>query len=102
MRRLAILLICILFTHLSISCQKESDEPQVTDIEIDAKSAEIIDADNQFGSELFQLILEEDTETSNIMISPLSVSLALAMAYNGANGDTQTQMEQVLHQYGLT
>ena len=73
-----------------------------SNIELDTKSAKIVDADNRFGLELFQKINETDTEGKNIMISPLSVSLALAMAYNGAEGDTREQMEAMLHKLGLT
>ncbi len=36
------------------------------------------------------------------MVSPLSVSPALAMTYNGANGETKTAMEKTLKVYGLT
>jgi len=36
------------------------------------------------------------------MISPLSVSLALAMTYNGADGDTKEAMEKTLELNGLT
>ena len=36
------------------------------------------------------------------MISPMSISLALAMVYNGTNGDTKKQMEDMLHKSGLT
>jgi serpin B len=36
------------------------------------------------------------------MISPLSVSLALAMTYNGANGETKADMEKTLALNGLS
>jgi serpin B len=36
------------------------------------------------------------------MVSPLSVSLALAMTYNGANGETKTAMEETLKMHGLS
>ncbi|MCY1719612.1 serpin family protein [Prolixibacteraceae bacterium Z1-6] len=36
------------------------------------------------------------------MVSPLSVSLALAMAYNGASGDTKAEMEEAMKLNGLT
>ena len=39
---------------------------------------------------------------THIMVSPLSVSLALAMTYNGADGETKTAMEKALKVYGLT
>ena len=46
-----------------------------------------------FGVRLFQTRLEEG---ENPLISPLSVLYALAMTANGADGDTLTQMEEVL------
>ena len=36
------------------------------------------------------------------MISPLSISVALAMAYNGAEGQTKLEMEEALRVAGLT
>ncbi|OFX60850.1 MAG: hypothetical protein A2066_20325 [Bacteroidetes bacterium GWB2_41_8] len=66
------------------------------------KSAKIIAADNQFGFELFQKIEASLDEPKNTMISPMSVSLALAMVYNGAEGNTKKQMEEMLHKAGLT
>lgn len=101
MKRLFLLWCCILLIQ-SISCQKENIEVPTSDIELNLKSSEIIEADNQFGTELFNLIIDEETEAPNLMISPLSVSLALAMAYNGAEGETKKQMEEVLHKNGIT
>ncbi len=49
-----------------------------------------------FGIRLFQASMREGEST---LISPLSVISALAMTVNGAEGETRTQMEQVL---GLT
>ncbi len=46
-----------------------------------------------FGVKLFQNSMEEG---ENTLISPLSVLYALAMTANGADGETLTQMEQVL------
>ena len=66
------------------------------------KSADIIAADNQFGFELFQKVNASLDEPKNTMISPMSVSLALAMVYNGTDGDTKKQMEDMLHKSGLT
>ena len=85
------------------SCQKDDslpDEPGV--IELDAKSAQLVEAENKFGFELFREIYAYDTEAVNTMVSPLSVSLALAMTYNGANSETKTAVEKTLKVYGLT
>ncbi len=48
-----------------------------------------------FSLELFRKSLE-DSEKKNLLISPLSVQLALAMTANGADGETKSQMEDVL------
>jgi serpin B len=43
---------------------------------------------------MYQLLKEED---GNLFYSPYSISLALAMTYAGARGNTETQMAQALH-----
>jgi serine protease inhibitor len=80
---------------------KTEDEPLVNEIEVTEKTAQLIEAENEFGLELFQHIFTSETKNENIMISPLSVSLALAMTYNGAKGETKTAMEKTLKVYGL-
>jgi serpin B len=99
----SILTLTLVFSFVIISsCQQEDINPNENKtIDLDEKSAQLIDADNAFGLEIFQKIREESDE-ENIMISPLSISVALAMAYNGADGDTKTEMEEALKLNGLT
>lgn len=87
---------------LASACTNDPENPPVTDLVLTEKSAEIVAADNQFGLELFQKINASTKEPGNIMISPMSVSLALAMVYNGAGGNTKTQMEDMLHKSNLS
>lgn len=87
---------------LVLSCTNDAENLPVTDLTTTEKSAKIIAADNQFGLELFQKIEASLNEPKNTMISPMSVSLALAMVYNGAAGNTKKQMEEMLHKAGLT
>ncbi len=47
----------------------------------------------KFAFELFRAVLDDG---ENVLVSPLSVSLALAMVQNGAEGETLAQMETVL------
>ena len=47
-----------------------------------------------FGLELLQKT--RGAETSPVLLSPLSVALALGMAANGSGGETRAQFEQVL------
>lgn len=68
---------------------------------MEEKSAQLIDADNAFGLELFKRIRDTGSE-ENLLISPFSVSVALAMAYNGANAETKSEMEEVMQLNGLT
>lgn len=85
-----------------ISCQQDSIETnEIKTIELDEKSAELIEADNTFGFDIFQKIREESTK-ENIMVSPFSISVALAMAYNGAESETKTEMQNTLRLSGLT
>jgi serine protease inhibitor len=96
-------IISILYlTFALFSCNQAETEPKVSDLTINEKSAKIIAADNQFGFELFKKVNASLSEPTNTMISPLSVSLALAMVYNGTAGNTKTQMEQMLHKANLT
>ena len=87
---------------LVTACNNNADTPEVTNLTPNEKSAKIIAADNQFGFEIFQKINASLKEPKNTMISPMSISLALAMVYNGTSGDTRAQMEKMLHKSGLT
>lgn len=85
-----------------LACKNDTDPPAITDFTPTEKSAKIIAADNQFGFEIFQKVNASLGEPKNTMISPMSISLALAMVYNGTNGNTKKQMEDMLHKSGLT
>lgn len=51
----------------------------------------LIKANNRFGFQLFAELLKQQPD-QNIFISPLSLSIALSMLYNGAVGQTQAEM----------
>lgn len=92
----------LLFVILSfLSCQKEDIRTEPIPIEISQKAQEILSASNQFGFEILQKAFEENGD-NNLMISPLSITQALSMTYNGANGETKTAFENVLHYEGQT
>jgi serpin B len=52
-------------------------------------------AHNRFGMDLYGKLAAGDT--SNLLISPLSVAMCLQMATNGAAGDTRAAMEAMLY-----
>jgi serpin B len=93
----------VLFTlSVNPSCQKNDISPDgPKEIDLDEKSSRLLEADNSFGLKIFQKV-RENSDEKNIMISPLSISIALTMAYNGADGDTKKEMEKTLELNGLT
>jgi serpin B len=60
----------------------------------------VMAAQTEFSFKLFSQ-LQEDQAAENLFISPLSISMALEMAANGAKGDTQTAMIQALQIEGI-
>ena len=97
----SLFILLALFLLFASSC-KQNDYTPPRSITLNEKSADLIEAENEFGLELFQKIYAGEDKADNIMVSPLSVSLALAMTYNGANGETKTAMEETLKVYGLS
>ena len=60
------------------------------------QEANVAEAYTQFGFDLFGRVVGDRLE-GNHVVSPLSVAIALAMAYNGAAGETRAAMGRVLH-----
>ena len=54
----------------------------------------LVDNNNTFAFDLYQSLQNQD---GNLIYSPYSISLALAMTYAGARGETESQMAQTLH-----
>jgi len=64
-------------------------------IQLKAGLEQKVVADNDFAFNLLKQTSSADSE-SNIFVSPLSVSIAFGMAWNGANGDTRSGIENAL------
>ena len=87
----------ILFLIISINCIRDFSEMpvQIQDRELTTLEKKLGESDEKFGLKLFKEIVKV-TPDSNIFISPLSVSMALAMTYNGADGTTEQAMRNTL------
>ena len=59
----------------------------------DEQLRELVRGTNGFAFDLYRELLDEG---GNVFASPVSVSVALAMAYAGARGETRTQMREAL------
>ncbi len=99
-------LIChLLLVPLILSCENDESGPEFPteekEIILSAESIEMVSSDNQFGIEFFKEIIAIEPD-KNLMISPLSLSQALLMTYNGAAGSTKNAFEETLFLNNLT
>ncbi len=67
----------------------------------DQDAERLIAADNDLGFKLLSRLAEEDP-AGNVFISSFSVAAALAMAYNGAEGETGAALAEALGVTGLS
>ncbi|MBP1664651.1 MAG: proteinase inhibitor serpin, partial [Bacteroidetes bacterium] len=93
------MLVLIAFTGCTVSNPVENLEAK--QIELSAVQEQRVVQDNDFAFELIRKTIA-NTEEKNVFMSPLSVSLALGMVMNGANGQTRSEIEQVLNFKGMT
>ena len=64
--------------------------------------AQLVATGNDFAFRLFGAIARQASPDSNLFVSPLSVGMALGMAYNGAAGTTQAAMQSALGLDGMS
>ncbi|MCK4369219.1 MAG: serpin family protein [Dehalococcoidales bacterium] len=72
----------------------QSEKPRVTSPDVSgADLATLVEGNSAFAFNLYQALKEGD---GNLFYSPYSISLALAMTYAGAHGETAQQMADTL------
>jgi len=72
----------------------QSSLPRLTDPPVAPDNLQtLVNGNNAFALDLYHVLAGND----NLIVSPYSISLALAMTYGGARGDTAAQMAQTLH-----
>ncbi len=104
MRTLRLLFVPLVFALFLAGCDALSPsapEPAEPPRPLTAAEKQVVDSDNRFGLKLFRTI-SDDAAGENVFISPLSVSMALGMTLNGAEGETRAAMEQALEHAGLS
>jgi len=75
-----------------------SEKERVTSPDVAASElTDLVDGNTAFAFDLYRALRERD---GNIFYSPHSISLALAMTYAGARGETEQQMADTLHFIG--
>ena len=97
----ALLLAIGLFASGCTLMEPDEDDRPIELRPLTSAEQQISEADNRFGLKLFRA-LSEDERDANLFISPLSVSMALGMTLNGADGETYAAMQKTLELAGLS
>lgn len=95
-----VFVILVLFGVLA-ACQNDENisqlEPKVRkDIVLSPSERVMMNRGTDFVFRFFNQVCQSETEKPNVLISPLSASLALSMAANGAKGNTLAEMQTTL------
>jgi serpin B len=102
MKKAAILIATVILMSSLVACSVpavsanyiQSDKPRITSPAVEnADLATLVDGNTAFTLDLYQ---EFQKEEGNIFYSPYSLSVALAMTYAGARGETEQEMAQAL------
>lgn len=94
----------LLIFGLMIGC-KSTEEPTVNNefkpIQLTSAQKMRVSQDNDFAFDFLNKTIASVHE-SNVFVSPMSLSIALGMLRNGAQGETKTEIEMALKLSGLT
>lgn len=93
-----ILSLVLLLVGCDVFNGSSEDEPRA----LTSQEKTIVEAETNFGLELFRSVVTTEETDSNVFISPLSVSMALGMTMNGAADSTYDAMRQTLGMEGLS
>lgn len=98
MKRSLLIISFISILCFILSCKKEkTDTPgEFKQVNLTEKQKQLINTSNAFGFEFFKKVNEISGSDANMMVSPLSVSMALGMTRNGAANGTLEAMTSTL------
>lgn len=86
----------LLVFGLQFSCEKPNEDSFFENPELQTADAKaFISNNNEFALNFFRSIAEKETK-ENYMVSPISLSMALGMVHNGAEGETKTAFDGLL------
>ncbi len=98
LKKLRILIFPLSLSVLLVQCERNPVSAKMRPLT--SLEKRLVQSGNEFGFRLFREI-NKGTPGQNVFISPLSVSMALGMTLNGANGSTLEAMQQTLALAGL-
>ena len=103
MKKLLLILAILAISMFAFSACANDDNGNAVEKNYDIAKIDgsVLEANQQFAFDIFQQLNSED-KNSNIFISPLSISTALTMTYNGAASSTEQAMAETLSLSGLS
>ena len=104
MKRFLVIITLVITAGFAFSCSKEKTDTitSFTPVNLSADQKQLVVQSNAFGFEFFKKVNEISGSNTNMMVSPLSVSMALGMARNGAAGTTLDAMNGTLGFAGMS
>ena len=103
MKKITTSLLLLSIVLIFISCEKsnldkENKLPEPMKIQLRGSEASMQKSDQAFAFDFFAKVFDEEQNDNdeNFMVSPFSLSMALAMTWNGSAGDTKTAMQNTL------
>lgn len=91
-----VLIFFITLLFAGASCEKTNTPGELKLVTLSQKQKDVLDKSNAFGFEFFKAVQPYIAQNKNMMVSPLSVSMALGMTRNGAAGSTLDGMNTTL------
>lgn len=82
----------------TVGCRNNNSSPSPGQSTVGALrvSTKFAGQTNDFAFDFFKKVYAEEAKTENAFVSPLSLHIALGMLMNGANGQTQTEIQKTL------
>lgn len=101
MKKLMMFLLLLSFLPACEMLQDEEENVKPKEIVLRAPLQKRVVQDNDFAFELLRKTIANNDD-ENVFLSPMSVSIALGMALNGAENETETQIASVLQLRDMT
>ena len=94
--------LCFLAAGILLTTCKNETDPEKNSaqdpivIDLSTTELQMANESQDFAANLFSAIYDLNANSENIAISPLSLNMALAMTWNGANGETKQAIQQAM------
>lgn len=93
-----LILLATLLSFTTMNCSNEV-VPAITNVEV---PTEFSDKTTEFAFDFWKELNAVESKSKSYFISPLSLHIALGMLLNGSDGQTKTEIQNVLKTNGLT